>query len=320
VRRRLPAIVALVLLAATAVAFVRTQQQKLERSPIGTLDIDPRPFSPVCGCPNRERSIGIRFRRGDTVTLEIVDADERRVRRLTTDERVGAGEHEWVWDGFDDDGERAPDGVYRPRITLDSAARTFLMVNPITLDTRAPRVTSLDVAPRRFSPDGDRRRDLVALRYELDERAHTLLAVDGRVVERTKLRRQEGTRRWNGKRAGRSLPPGVYALSLSAEDAAGNVGPPTAGVAVAIRYVELGRSVVRVRARARFGVRVLADARSVRWRFARATGSTEPGLLVLRAPRRPGRYTLFVTANGHGDRAEVVVRPRPAPPRRRAAS
>jgi hypothetical protein len=88
---------------------------------------------------------------------------------------------------------------------------------------------------------------------------------------------------------------------------------------VTIRYVELARSVIRVRARARFGVRVLSDARSVRWRFAGASGTAEPGLLVLRAPRRAGRYTLFVTANRRGDRAEVVVRPRPAP-RRRAAS
>ena len=318
-RRRLPAIVVVVLLAATAVAFVRTQQQKLERSPIGTLDIDPRPFSPVCRCPNRSRSIGIRFRRGDTVTLEIVDDDERRVRRLTGDERVRAGDHSWVWDGFDDDGELAPDGVYRPRITLDSAARTFLMRNPVTLDTRAPRVTGLVVAPRRFSPDGDRRLDLVSIGYDLDERAHALLEVDGRAVERTRLRRQAGTRRWNGKQGGRSLPPGRYALSLRAEDWAGNVGPASPRVPVEIRYVELGRSVVRVRARARFGVRVLTDARSVRWRFARARGAAEPGLLILRAPRRPGRYTLFVTANGHADRAEVVVRPRPAP-RRRAAS
>jgi hypothetical protein len=58
----------------------------------------------------------------------------------------------------------------------------------------------------------------------------------------------------------------------------------------------------------RFGVGVISDARSVRWRFAGGTGTAEPGVLVLRAPRRPGRYRLFVEANGHGARADVVVR------------
>jgi hypothetical protein len=123
-------------------------------------------------------------------------------------------------------------------------------------------------------------------------------------------------RRWP---SAQDLPAGRYALSLAGEDRAGNVGPRTAPQLVTVRYVELGRPVVRVRARARFGIRVLADARRVDWRFARATGTTRPGLLVLRAPRQAGRYTLFVSANGHADRATVVVSPRPrAAPRRPA--
>jgi hypothetical protein len=128
-------------------------------------------------------------------------------------------------------------------------------------------------------------------------------------------------RRWNGRIDGRAQPPGRYAITLAAEDLAGNVGAPSRPAAVEIRYVELGRALVRTKARARFGIRVLTDARTVKWRFARASGSAKPGLLVLRAPRKAGRYTLFVTANGHGARAVVVVRPRPAPaPARRSGS
>jgi hypothetical protein len=319
--RSLPAIAVLVLLAATALAFVHTQQQKLERSPIGTLDIDKEPFSPICRCPNATKPIGIRFRRGDTITLELQDGDGNAVRTLADALRVDAGMHRWTWDGLDDEGELVPDGVYEPRLTLRSAARTFVMKNPITVDTTPPAVTSTVVAPRRFSPDGDGRRDLVDVRYTLDEPAFTLLRVDGRQIERTHRRRDQGVRRWNGRIDGRAQPPGRYAITLAAEDLAGNVGAPSRPAAVEIRYVELGRALVRTKARARFGIRVLTDARTVKWRFARASGSAKPGLLVLRAPRKAGRYTLFVTANGHGARAVVVVRPRPAPaPARRSGS
>jgi hypothetical protein len=313
--RRLPAVVVLVLLAATAVAFVRTQQQKLERSPVGRLVIDKR-FSPICRCPANAARIGIRFRRADTITLAIQDADGHAVRTLARDERVGRGDHRWTWDGLDDDGELVPDGVYHPRLTLASAARRLVMQNPITLDTHPPAVTTFAAAPLRISPDGDDRRDRVIVRYAVDEPAFTLLRVDGEQVERTKRRTTEGLRRWNGRVNGRALPPGRYRLTLAAEDRTGNVGAPSRPAIVVIRYVELGRDVVRTRARARFGVRVRADARTVKWRFARATGTARPGLLVLRAPRRPGRYALFVSANGHGAKAVVVVRPRAAPARR----
>ena len=307
---RAPAIVVLVLLGATAFAFVRTQQQKLEPTPIGAVEVDPI-FAPGCDCDNDTASIRFRLRRADTVTLEIVDAHDERVQTLARRERVGAVERAWTWDGLGEDGRLVPDGVYRPRLTLSSAARSYVMQNPVVVDTTPPTVTRFEVAPRRISPDGDRRLERVTVRYGVDEPARALLYVNGELVERTRRRPLEGERVWTGRVAGRALPPGRYALALAGEDAAGNVGPRTPPQVVAIRYVELARPVIRARARTRFGVRVLTDARSVEWRFAGATGRTRPGLLVLRAPRRPGRYTLFVSANGHADRATVVVSPRP---------
>lgn len=315
---RAPAIVVLVLLAATAVAFVRTQQQKLERTPIGRVRID-RILSPVCDCTTDEASIGFRLRRGDAVTLELVDSDQRHVRTLARNVRVGPGDHAWAWDGRDDEGRLLPDGVYRPRLTLESAARAYVMQNPIAVDTRPPVVTRLEVTPRRFSPDGDRRRDLVVVRYAVDEPAHALLEVDGERVERTRFQPLEGTRIWNGKRGGKALPPGRYRVSVAAEDTAGNIGEPAPAQVVTIRYVELARPVIRARVRTRFGVGVASDARSVDWRFAGTTGTARPGVLVLHAPRKPGRYTLFVSANGHGDRAEVIVTARPRAGRQRRA-
>lgn len=307
-RRSSPAIVVVLLLAATAVAFVRTQQEKLERSPIGTVEID-RLFSPVCRCERDTAAIGFTLRRSDTITLELVDADGERVRVLARRERHGRGKVVWTWDGRDEAGKRVADGSYHPRLTLASGARTFDLPNPIRVDTVAPRVKALAVAPRRISPDGDGRRDRVTLRYSVSEPAHALLFVDGERVERTRFRPLQGTRAWNGKNGRRALPGGTYKLALAAEDAAGNVGPRRA-VRVRIRYVELGQPRVRVPARARFRVGVLTDATSFRWHFAGGTGVGRPGVLVLRAPRRPGRYTLFVAAHGHGTRAAVVVTPR----------
>jgi hypothetical protein len=80
-------------------------------------------------------------------------------------------------------------------------------------------------------------------------------------------------------------------------------------VRVVARFVELARDRVDVRAGTRFGIRVSADAR-FGWRLGAREGTAAPGLLVLRAPSRPSRYTLTVTVGAHRARAAVVVRPR----------
>ena len=50
-----------------------------------------------------------------------------------------------------------------------------------------------------------------------------------------------------------------------------------------------------------------SDAQAVRWRLRGKSGEGEPGTLRLQAPKTPGRYKLFVTANGHSKVALVVV-------------
>jgi len=56
-------------------------------------------------------------------------------------------------------------------------------------------------------------------------------------------------------------------------------------------------------------VRVSADA-PVRWGIGARSGTAKPGLLVLRAPAAPGRYTLTVSVGQHRARAALIVRPR----------
>lgn len=310
-RRLAPTLLVIALLAATIAAFALAERLKLEPSPITDTRVPVRVFSPVCDCPTEAAPVGFDLREQGRVVAEILHGED--VVRTLVDRTYRAGPVRLRWDGRDKAGRIVPQAVYQPRVRLPDEKRTFALRTPIRVDTTPPRVLRVRVGPPVFSPDGDGRRDGVSALYALSERAHGLLFVSGVLVERKRFQRLEGTLRWSGLRNGRALPPRRYRIGVSAEDEAGNRAAPVESV-VRIRYVELGRDLVRVRRLRRFGVRVIADAASVSWRFAGGTGKAKPGVLVLRAPRRPGRYTLFVEANGHGARAVVVVgRGRPTP-------
>lgn len=293
------------LVGGTAAAFGITERLKLERSPVFAPRID-KLFSPVCDCSKSRARVSFALREADTVALAVVDGDGRVVRTLFDERPYDAGPVTARWDGRDDEGRLVPEGTYHPRVHLDRDRRTIVFPNVIEVDATPPRITLVSVRPRVFSPDRDGRNELVRVAYRVDEPAHALLYVDGEQRIRGRFQRREDKLQWFGKVDGRALSPGRYRLSVAAEDPAGNVSRRTAPVAVTIRYIELARELVRVRARTRFGIGVTTDARSFRWRFAGGTGSARPGVLVLRAPK-PGRYRLFVEARGHADSAGVVV-------------
>jgi hypothetical protein len=160
-----------------------------------------------------------------------------------------------------------------------------------------------------ISPDGDGHRERAVVRYSFSERAHALLYVGARRVVFTRSQLPTGSVEWNGRIAGKPVRPGSYVLRLGAQDPAGNVSTPKRAGVVRVRYVELARRTIPAKARTRFGVGVSADRR-VAWRLAGRSGTADPGLLVLRAPARPGRYPLVVTAGDHAARSTVVVKAR----------
>ncbi|HSC92845.1 MAG TPA: FlgD immunoglobulin-like domain containing protein [Gaiellaceae bacterium] len=307
--RVIPPALVLALLAGTAVAFAVTERLKLVRSPIAGPRIT-KLFSPVCGCPKDEARIRFRLRTRDTVDVAVVDDAGDVVRTLFTGRRRGVGAVTATWDGRDDAGRVVAEGRYRPRVHLDRERRTIVLPNPIVVDTTSPTVRVVSVRPRAFSPDGDGRSDKVSVAYELDEPAHGVLFAGAGQVAFTRAQRTRWKVDWNGIDDGRRLSPGTYALRLAAEDRAGNRSEPVDAGVVHLRYLELGRALVRVPPGVRFGIGVDTDARSYRWLFAGRRGVASGALLVVRAPSRPGRYTLFVEANGHADRARVVVRGR----------
>jgi hypothetical protein len=297
------------LLVATAAAFAVTERLKLVRSPIIQTHLDRGLFSPVCGCETSGVELAFRLRKSDRVTLTVVDAAGALVRTLISDQRVPAGPVTARWDGRDDAGEVVPEGTYKPRVHLADQRRTIELPNPMRVDTTPPRVVTVAVKPRAFSPDDDGRRDKTAVRYTLSEKGSVRLLVNNTPRVTGRGRRVEGKIEWHGEgQGGRGLPKGRYDLALVATDKAGNDSAPGGPVSVRIRYIELSRDLIRARAGARFSVRVRTDASSFAWRLGqRLNGVAEPGPLVIRAPKRPGRYVLVVEENGRKARADVRV-------------
>lgn len=299
-----PAALVVGLLAATAGAFAVTEHLKLEPTPITGPRLD-KVFSPVCECPSLSGRLSFRLRRADTLTVTVRDSRGHRVRELVGSGRFGKGLVGLTWDGRDDSGTLVPEGSYRIRIELRDAGRTIVLPYPIRVDVTPPRLRLVSYGPRVFSPDGDRRSDNVKFRYRVSELARVFLLVAGERRLEGQLKKS-GKLQWYGKRQGHGLPAGRYRVELVARDQAGNASRPIGPLVVRVRYIEVGPHRLRVKARTRFGVRVATDARAYHWRLGRRSGIRRGSPLVLRAPRRPGRYVLTVSANGH--RAGMIVR------------
>ncbi len=306
--RLLSTVLVVALLGGTAAAFAVTQGLKIEPSPILAPRID-KVFSPVCDCTTRVASIRFKLRKPDRVRLEIVDGGGTVVRTLVPGLRLRRGEVRYTWNGRDDRGRFVPQGVYQPRVHLTDQHRTIDLPNEMRVDTTAPEIAPVSVKPAIISPDGDGHADRAIISYRTNEPAHGILTVDGTRVVFTRRQLERSSLDWNGRVQGKVLRPGVHRLRLAAEDRAGNVSGPGRPFDVLIRYVALARRRIPVRAGTRFGVRVSADA-PVRWRLGARSGTAKPGLLVLRAPSKPGRATLVVSVGEHRAQALVVVEPR----------
>ena len=302
--RFLSTLLVVALLGGTAAAFAVTQGLKTRPSPITAPRIQ-KVFSPECDCPTRVAVIRQVAQAGPRAA-----PDRRRRRKRRPD--AGARQAAAPRDGhLHLERPRRP-GPFRRGGRLQAARPSD---RPAPDDRPAERDAGRHdsagrhrrwVAPREISPDGDGRRDSVVVRYSLSERAHALLFVGPRRVVFTRSQLPAGTVEWNGKIDGSRSRPGSYVLRLGAQDPAGNNSTPKRAGVVRVRYVELARHVIQAKAGTRFGVRVSADRR-VHWRLGIRRGTAAPGLLVLRAPARPGRYTLGVTVPGYADGADLIV-------------
>lgn len=298
------------LLAATAVAFVFSEQKKLEDSPIYSASTDAL-FSPVCtACrPDaREAEIRFRLRTEEDVQVDIVDRDGAPVREKLVSARYRPGALRFSWDGRDERGRVVPDGSYRVRVALSSFDRALEFPGEIQVDSTPPVIEEIDVQPRAISPDGDRRSDRAAVSYRFGEPAYAVLYVDGkRLPGRSFRRRPIGVLQWYA----RGVRRGPHRLALAAQDPAGNLSPSTREFTVRVRYVELARTRYRARPGALLRVRVSTDATTLRYTLGPSNGivRAERGIrrFAVRAPALPGRYLLTVRVGQHRAQAIVVV-------------
>jgi FlgD Ig-like domain len=305
VTARLPTVLVVLLIVATAGAFGRTELLKLETNPVSGPRVD-KEFSPVCRCASGLAHISFRLRRADHISLSMVDGHGHTVANLVSGDALPAGRASFTWNGRDARGNVVPEGSYRPKLELRRHGRTIILPDPIRVDTTPPALRIVGASPTTISPDGDGRRDGLHIRYTLSEHANAILLVDGLQREKTRFRPLHGVMSWYG-RDGVKLAAGTHRLQLAAVDPAGNSTTAARAVTVRIRFIELWRTMIVVARGARFGVRYNADATSVHWRFAGGTGVAKHGKIVLRAPKRGGTFTLFVTERGHAARAIVYV-------------
>jgi hypothetical protein len=296
----LPAVLVVGLLGGSAAAFAVTERLKLERSPIFGTQVD-KVVSPASG---RRAKIVFRLRKSDRLSLAIVDSQDRVVRALIDSSDVRAGRKTYTWDGRNDAGDFVPDGTYKPRVHL--AHRTILLPNPIAVDTKPPLISLTRTSLTEVSPDGDTRHDYLTVFFHTSEPARAALYANGRQVVKQKSFKADSLK-W-GRGNGMPTKPGLYRLRLRAIDQAGNLGRPTRAFTVRIRYIELGRRVIRARAGGLISVHVTTDSHFYYWRIGARNGRVRSRRLVL-AAGAPGRYWLVVSELGHRAAARVVVSP-----------
>jgi hypothetical protein len=307
VARALPTLLVLALLAASAAAFALTEGKKLQKTSITATHVD-KLFSPICECPTDHAVIRFRLRRADRLTVTMLDGHNRKVDTLVADKPYRRGWVRLSWRGIQASGITISDGAYRPAVHLAAEHRTIVLPNPIQVDTVAPKVLGVQPSSLLLSPDGDGRGDMLTVRFRTNEPAHGVLYVDRKRVVYTKFARTADQLRFFGKLpGGELLTTGPHTLTFAAEDQAGNLSKPQRIGTLTIRYVTLARHLVSTGPGERFYIRVSADAKRVTYRFAGRSGTSRPGTLVLRAPKKPGVYRLYVGVGSHADKARVKV-------------
>jgi len=295
------------LMVATGVAFVVTEQLKLEPPTITSTRVT-KEFSPTCRCNTSKARIEFSLRRNERVTLSITVPPEHVVRQLLGAAYKPPGPLHVVWDGRDNTGRLLPDGIYRVRVYLVNERLTTMLPNIIQLDTQAPKLTNISVSSHTISPDGDGNKDAVHIRYHLNERARILLFVDGKLVEQTKERAgKPGKFDWKGMADGRVLK-GWHELTLKAVDHVGNESGASEPIPIRLRILNLRPGRIRVSAGNMFRLKISTDRVSVRWHFNGTYGLTSGRSLVLRAPSTPGRYRVVVRSGPYRARALVIAR------------
>lgn len=262
--RRWPVAAFVALAVATIAAFFITQHLKVT-TPLLTGAPAPYPaaINPVAGrvCLRRNHTgqlVPVSFKRtkvsfyllnqADNVNVYILNSDGVIVRELP-----GSGvhmaikkRHLFVWNGRQDDGQVAPDGLYYIRVALVHQGREVEISNnsgplPITVKTTSPRPAVTSVSPSTV-PVGSASPVTINYTGTDGQRPQILLYRVGagggsQLVKSYAATSLAGHSLWNGEIGGAPAPRGTYLVGLRVTDKACNLGtypaslPPTVGSA-----------------------------------------------------------------------------------------
>src|SRR5207248_2664819 len=337
------------LVLATVAAFFVTQRLKSGQPVVKRLALQ-RYFSPN-GDGRKDRArISFFLPKGDLVTVDVVDGEGDRVRRMVDGRSLRRGRHVYSWNGRADDGTVPPDGTYYVRVTLRRQGRAATGVRAIELVTKPPHPRLISVTPAWLSAGSA---GSVTIRYTGPSAGPPVYGIwrtgPGPVKRVATLvgGRQTHSISWDEQVGGRPAPPGQYAISVTVQNRALIAGsaparlPPTAAESAPRSGLTIGGPTLApplepVRAGAITTVAVYGGAARVRWRLARlgsarrvahghagtvvpagspaaATAGAGPSrAFALRVPdrARTGVYVLTVAAGGRAVRTPLVVRGR----------
>jgi FlgD Ig-like domain len=341
---RLPVAAFVALVVATSAAFFITQHLKVTTPLIaGAPRPAPAVINPVDGgtCKGvNHRLMKISFyllHRSDDVDVYIVDQNGTIVRTLASGRHmrrdVRTPDGLFHWDGREDDGSVAPDGVYDIRVSLIHQGRSVEISNsagpePVTVLTVTPHPVVTDVTPSLIPQTGTG----VTIHYTGSEQRsgtvqiyRTDLPGTPRLVK-SFMTQWHGTKAiWNGKIHGRPAPQGTYLVGFAVTNQACTTGrfpsrlPPAPGstphAGVSVRYLAAQPPLTPVPAGSTAVVSVDAVGQPYRWALRLAgteailaTGaSRSSSLRVAVPPRVAGLYELTVRSGSHQTTVPLVV-------------
>lgn len=307
----------LVLVGATFSAFFVAQRLKSTPPAIEVRSL-ARFFSPNGDGIRDTNKFSLRLRVSDDATVDIVNLDGDRIKRLADGVAVRRGRPlRLEWDGTTDAGDRAPDGKYRVRVALHDEGRSATVQKTMNLDTRAPRprvcvgVSCTKRETANIVSQGDRKIPLYVHGVSRFRTTFTIFRTDqGKPREVTSFRVPGKRNRhyWDGLVDGKPLEPGTYMVQATVRDTAHNIGTSTP---------EQGRPGLTVRGLAaqpplrpviegrRAEFRVDSRGAPYRWRVrrlgdkaVRKRGTETDTLLAFRAPTGPSGVYLLELRSG----------------------
>jgi hypothetical protein len=224
------------LVGATFAAFFVAQE--LKSTPPLVQDVKVTPFFSPNGDGRFDRArASFVLKRGDDVTVSVIDHDGDVVRELADNRRLPVGRRmSIVWDGRAADGRMAADAVYRIRASLRRQGRSVTLPRNIRKDIEPPDIVVTSIGPLRdrvprpeLLPNAEREPARVSFQAAGHRKEVLVYRTDVRPARPlfdapVQLADDATQWSWDGTVGGRRVAAGTYLVVIRARDQAGNVG------------------------------------------------------------------------------------------------